>query len=92
MVLASKSSLQEMLPSGHGSDKAIFYSLFLKVIFILSSYTEQSIETLYYNCLFSMIDLSITSITLIRLQLSFVIYTTIKMRDNGFSSSFLPIT
>lgn len=65
--------------SGHASGKALVYSLLLKVISILTSDIEQSIETLYYyNCLLSMVDLSITPIALIRLQLSFVTYATIK--------------
>lgn len=68
--------------SGHASGKALVYSLLLKVISILTSDIEQSIETLYYyNCLLSMVDLSITPIALIRLQLSFVTYATIKWRQ-----------
>lgn len=76
----------------HISDKAIFYSLLLNVTFILTSYAEQSMETqYYYNYFLSMIRLPITSITLIRLQLSFVIYAIIKIRGKEFNS-FLPLT
>lgn len=90
MVLASKSSLWEGLALQLSFREAHFLMPSSSKSHSLWPHMEQSTETLhYYNYLISVADLSIAPVTLIRLKLFFMIYTTMNMNRERVSSFLL---